>query len=252
MIEKCNILGVNISAITMATTLQFICSNLDKWKTGGSYICVSNVHTTVYAYDHKNYKNIQNQAVLALPDGKPLSILCKMKGYRFAERVTGPDLMGEIFRLSEIEGYRHYFYGSTNETLEALKKNVLKIYPRLEIAGMYSPPFHHVSNREDDEIVGLINAADTDFIWVGLGAPKQEVWMSNHNGRVKGLMIGVGAGFDYYAGNIKRAPLWMQNLSLEWVYRLFQDPKRLFKRYAYTNIKFLLLLLKGFCFGEKV
>ena len=117
---------------------------------------------------------------------------------------------------------------------------------------MYSPPFHHVSNREDDEIVGLINAADTDFIWVGLGAPKQEVWMSNHYGRVKGLMIGVGAGFDYYAGNIKRAPLWMQNLSLEWVYRLFQDPKRLFKRYAYTNIKFLLLLLKGFCFGEKV
>ena len=108
---------------------------------------------------------------------------------------------------------------------------------------MYSPPFGPVADREDAEIVRLINEAEADFVWVGLGAPKQERWMAAHQGRVKGLMIGVGAGFDYFAGNIKRAPEWMQRGNLEWVYRLMQEPRRLFGRYLHTNVVFVWRVL---------
>lgn len=104
---------------------------------------------------------------------------------------------------------------------------------------MYSPPFRPLNNEEDKNIIQMINATKPDFVWVGLGAPKQEIWMAKHQGKIDGLMIGVGAGFDYHAGNIKRAPLWMQKSNLEWLYRLMQDPKRLFWRYVHTNLSFI-------------
>ena len=152
--------------------------------------------------------------------------------------------MREIFLCSKKEGYTHYFYGSTPETLHILEKKLKEQY-QLSIAGMYSPPFRVLTEEEDRDVLAKINRAKTDFIWVGLGAPKQEEWMYAHRDQVTGLMIGVGAGFDYFAGNIKRAPLWMQRCSLEWVYRLLQEPRRLFKRYLFTNTKFLWLVLRG-------
>ena len=152
------------------------------------------------------------------------------------ERTTGPSYMGKVLELG---GYRHYFYGSTEATLEKLYRNITSDYPQSIIVGIYSPPFRPITENEDTAIVERINKAEPDFIWVGLGAPKQEKWMSAHQGKVNGLMVGVGAAFDYYAGNIERAPKWMQNCNLEWVYRLFQDPKRLFKRYLVTNSKFI-------------
>ena len=100
---------------------------------------------------------------------------------------------------------------------------------------MYSPPFRHLTDEEDSDIIETINLCDADFVWIGLGAPKQETWMANHQGKINGFMVGVGAAFDYFAGNIKRAPKWMQKCNLEWLYRLMQDPKRLFKRYWHTN-----------------
>ena len=147
--------------------------------------------------------------------------------------------MGEIFEISPIKGYRHYFYGSKEETLELLYQKLTGNYPGIQIAGMYSPPFRPMAEEEDKAIVERINETKPDFVWVGLGAPKQEKWMAAHQGKIDGLMLGVGAGFDYYAGNIQRAPQWMQKHNLEWVYRLVQDPKRLFKRYWSTNTKFI-------------
>ena len=104
---------------------------------------------------------------------------------------------------------------------------------------MYSPPFRKLTEEEDGKIIEKINECNPDFVWIGLGAPKQEIWMSEHQGKINGLMIGVGAGFDYFAGNIKRAPEWMQKNNLEWFFRLLQDPKRLFGRYWHTNTKFI-------------
>ncbi len=132
---------------------------------------------------------------------------------------------------SSEKGWRHYFYGSTEETLDKLKTTLKTEYPGIQIVGMHSPPFRSVSEEEDRRVIAQINDTTPDFVWIGLGAPKQETWMAEHQGRVKGFMVGVGAAFDYLAGNIKRAPTWMQSSNMEWLYRLIQEPKRLFKRY---------------------
>ena len=204
MIEMkcCDILGTRILVTSMADTVERIEHDMEELR--GKYICVGNVHTTV-----------------------------------MAERVTGPDLMLELFAREN--GLKHYFYGGSPETLQMLEQKLKERYPHLQIAGMVSPPFRSLSAEEDAAEVEKINASGADIIWVGLGAPKQENWMYDHRDKVHGVMIGVGAGFDYHAGNIKRAPMWMQKLSLEWLYRLMQDPKRLFKRYLVTNTRYLWL-----------
>ena len=223
----------------MAETVAYIEEHIDELR--GKYICVSNVHTTVTGYEEADYRNIQNTAALALPDGKPLSLYSKKHGFPEAERVTGPDLMGELF--SRDNGLRHYFYGGKEETIQVLSEKLPGEYPSLRIAGMVSPPFRPLTEEEDERELQKMNDAKADIIWIGLGAPKQERYMYEHRGKVNGVMIGVGAGFDYYAGTIKRAPMWMQKLSLEWLYRLLQDPKRLFRRYFATNFKFLRLTM---------
>lgn len=243
-IPTCNILGVNIAAINMEWLVEYLDKNLSDIK--GDYICVSNVHTTVTSYEDASYCAVQNGGLMAIPDGGPLSTVGRRRGCKNMARTTGPSLMGEIFKISAKKGYRHYFYGSKEETLELLEKKLKEHYPGIKIAGMYSPPFRPLTEEEDKAVIERINETKPDFVWVGLGAPKQEKWMAAHQGKIDGLMLGVGAGFDYYAENIKRAPMWMQKHNLEWVYRLVQDPKRLFKRYWSTNTKFIWsAMIKG-------
>lgn len=236
-IPTCNILGVNIAAINMEWLLKYLTENIDNIK--GDYICVSNVHTTVTSYEDDSYRAVQNGGLMAIPDGGPLSTVGQKRGYKNMSRTTGPSLMGEVFKISAEKGYRHYFYGSKEETLELLNQKLNQNYPGIQIAGMYSPPFRPLTKEEDKAVIERINETKPDFVWVGLGAPKQEKWMAAHQGQINGLMIGVGAGFDYYAENIKRAPIWMQKSNLEWLYRLMQDPKRLFRRYLHTNTMFI-------------
>ncbi len=243
-IPVCPILGVNIAAINMPWLLDFTQKNIKDLS--GDYMCVANVHTTVSAYDDEAYRNIQNGGVMAIPDGGPLSSVGRKRGFMNMDRTTGPGYMEEIFRISAREGYRHYFYGSTEETLAMMKENLQKKFPGIEIAGMYSPPFGKVDEAEEKKKIEEVNETLPDFVWVGLGAPRQEQWMARHKGEVQGFMVGVGAGFDYFAENIKRAPLWMQKANLEWFYRLIQEPRRLFKRYFYTNTKFIWeVVVKG-------
>lgn len=233
----CSILKTNINVTDMDKTIAYITDNLEELR--GDYICVSNVHTTVMAFRDESYRKVQNSGAMALPDGQPLSIVSRRRGYSEAQRVPGPDLMPAILHLSEEKGYRHYFYGSTPETLEKLRKVLLDRFPKLQIVGMYAPPFRPLTEEEDQEAVRQINESGADFVWVALGAPKQEKWMYEHRDRVNGLMIGVGAAFDFIAGTVRRAPMWMQKLCLEWVYRICQDPKRMFPRYVSTNFAFL-------------
>lgn len=244
-----SILGTKINVTDMEKTVRYMEAHLEELK--GHYICVSNVHTTVTAYRDPAYRAVQNGAAMNIPDGKPLSIVQYMRGEKEAGRVPGPDLMPELFRLSEEKGYRHYFYGSTQETLDALKDKLSEKYPKMKIAGMYSPPFRPMTEEEDREAVERINAARPDFIWVGLGAPKQEKWMADHAGRVCGVMLGVGAGFDFHAGTVKRAPKWMQEICMEWLYRIGQDPKRLLVRYLDTNFSFVFDLIREGMKGKR-
>lgn len=236
-IPTCSIMGVNVAAIDMEWLLDFIERNIKNLS--GDYICVSNVHTTVTAYEDSDYLKVQNGGIMAIPDGGPLSTVGQRRGFKSMKRTTGPSFMGEILKVSAEKGYRHYFYGSTDETLEKVYEVLEHDYPGTQIVGMYSPPFRPLTEEEDMVVINRINDVNADFVWVGLGAPKQEKWMAEHQGKINGVMVGVGAGFDYLAGNIDRAPEWMQKSNMEWAFRLIQNPKRLFNRYWHTNMKFI-------------
>ncbi len=235
--QECNIMGVNIAVTNMEDFKKYVEEHLDELR--GQYICVSNVHTTVMAYENPEYLNVQNSAAIRMPDGSPLSKTAKKKGFKDAQRVTGPSYMLKVLSVSKEKGYRHVFYGSTLKTIEKMKANIKKDFPGvIDNCLFISPEFKKQAEFEKEEVIKQINGFKPDFIWVGLGAPKQENWMYIHKGKLNAVCIGVGAAFDYLAGNIKRAPKWMQKCSLEWLYRLLQNPK-LFHRYCHSNIKFL-------------
>ena len=212
-IPCCNILGVNVAAINMEWLLSFTHENIKNLS--GDYMCVCNVHTTVTAYENSEYCEVQNGGIMAIPDGGPLSSVGRNRGFKNMTRTTGPDFLEAILAVSSERGYKHFFYGSTNETLDKLRAEINEKYHGVELVGMYSPPFRPMTDLEDLQIIEVINKAKPDFIWVGLGAPKQEKWMAQHQGKVHGFMVGVGAAFDYMAGNIRRAPHWMQKNNIE-------------------------------------
>lgn len=236
------ILGVNIAVTNMQDTVNLITEHIEELR--GQFICLSNVHTTIMAYESPQYSKIQNAAFLALPDGSPLALVHRLRGYKEAEQVAGPDLMPALWEATQKKGLSHYFYGSSQETIDSLRTNLQCKYPELKIAGMEAPPFRALTKEEDEAAVRRINESGADIVWVGLGAPKQEEWMYEHRDRINCLMLGVGAGFDFHAGTVKRAPSWMRKHYLEWLYRLIQDPGRLWKRYVETNGKFVLLSIK--------
>ena len=236
------ILGVNIAVTNIQDTVDLIVSQIEELR--GQFICLSNVHTTVIAEADEEYRRIQNSAFLALPDGSPLALVQRLRGYKGAEQVAGPDLMPALWKATENTDISHFFYGSTQETIDALSAKLKEKYPGVKIAGMISPPFRPLTEEENEKVVRRINDSGASVVWVGLGAPKQERWMYEQKGRIHALMLGVGAGFDFHAGTVKRAPSWMRRHYLEWLYRLTQDPKRLWKRYIKTNGKFILLSIK--------
>lgn len=239
-IKRVNIIDVPISAVNMKSCLYYIFKDFDMVR--GKYICVSNVHTTVIAHDDPKYYKVQAESFMSIPDGKPLSLVGK-KTYPKMDRVTGPDLMRQIFKESQKRSFRHYFYGNTKENLEELIKVIKKDWPWINICGYEPSVFRDMSDEEEEELVKRINDSSPDFVWVALGAPRQELFCYRMMNRINGLMIGVGGAFNVLAGIVPEAPIWMQKLSLEWFYRFMQEPRRLFKRYAITNTKFIWYLV---------
>ncbi|NDK55877.1 WecB/TagA/CpsF family glycosyltransferase [Pontibacter fetidus] len=209
-----------------------------------SYVCFANVHMLVEAYKDKDFNTILNNADVASPDGGPLSKLMKLLYGQQQDRVAGMDLLPALLQQAAARGKSVYFYGSTDEVLEAVVTTATAKHPELKIAGYYSPPFRKLTTAEDAAIVDKINEANPDLVFVALGCPKQERWMAEHKGRVNACMLGVGQAYMTFAGLEKRLPKWARDLSLEWVYRLVQEPKRLWKRYLVTNSVFVALALK--------
>ncbi len=147
--------------------------------------------------------------------------------------MCGAELLEAVCRSGETKGLRHYFYGGKPGVAEAMIKNLRAKYPNMEVAGFYSPPFRRLTEEEDDEIVRDINHLEAQIVWVGLSTPKQEIWMSEHVGKIHGAtLIGVGAAFDFHSGAVSRAPEWMRSSGFEWVYRICSEPRRLFPRYV--------------------
>jgi N-acetylglucosaminyldiphosphoundecaprenol N-acetyl-beta-D-mannosaminyltransferase len=207
------------------------------------YVCVSNVHGVMESQQDQELKRIHNAAGLVTPDGMPLVWLSRLMGFRHVERVYGPDLMLAVCERSTKQGYRHFFYGGAPGVAEKLAVELQSRFPGLQVAGTYSPPFRPLTPEEDQRVVGHINSAQSDIIWVGIGAPKQEHWMGEHVGRLCApVLIGVGAAFDFHAGLKKQAPKWMQKSGLEWSFRLMTEPRRLWHRYLVNNPFFLWLI----------
>ena len=155
-------------------------------------------------------------------------------------RVYGPDLMLAACERAAARGYSSFFYGGRPGVAERLAARLAGAFPGLKIAGTYAPPFRELSAQEDENVVQLISAAQPDLVWVGLGTPKQELWMAAHAHRIDaGVLIGVGAAFDIHAGLTRQAPRWLQRSGLEWAFRLAQEPRRLWRRYLYNNPRFL-------------
>jgi N-acetylglucosaminyldiphosphoundecaprenol N-acetyl-beta-D-mannosaminyltransferase len=188
---------------------------------------------------------------MATPDGAPVAWMLRRLGFAGQRRVSGPDLMWALCERCAAEKVPVYFYGSTGDTLTALKVRLLEAIPGLLIGGMESPPFRALSSEEDAGAVQRINASGAGIVFVGLGCPKQEMWMAEHRGRVNAVMIGVGAAFDFHAGTVQRAPLWMRDNGLEWLHRLASEPGRLWKRYLVTNTLFLLGAARQLLFGAR-
>jgi N-acetylglucosaminyldiphosphoundecaprenol N-acetyl-beta-D-mannosaminyltransferase len=220
------------------------------------YVCICNVHVTVTARQDPEFCRVVNEADMATPDGMPLVWVLRWMGFQRQERINGPDLMWRLCGRAAEKGLSIFLYGSTEETLARLTHNLKTAFPQLVIAGVYSPPFRLLSDEEDREMTELINGSGAHIVFVGLGCPKQELWMAAHRGKVRSVMIGVGAAFDYHAGTVRRAPLWMQRSGLEWLFRLMSEPKRLWKRYLVMNSLFLIYFglgvfkTRGNCRGD--
>ncbi len=239
--QRVNIIGVGISSVNMESALKFLFDQFDLAR--GGYICAANVYTTVTAHEEKKYRDIQNKSFMTLPDGKPLSVVGRKRGHKEIDRVTGPDFTEEVFKRTAGTEYKHFFYGTTEGNLFKFIEYVKNHYPRLKIVGAEPSLFRPLSEREESELIKRINISEADFVWVALGAPRQEIFCNKMSERTHAIWIAVGGAFNVISGVIPRAPQWMQDHGLEWFYRFSKEPKRLFRRYIISNSKFLWYLM---------
>ena len=241
-LPRVNILGVGISAITMPQVLDHISAWIDH--RAREYVSVCTVHTVMECQKDVVMRRAVNSAALATPDGMPLVWLGRARSGVKVSRVYGPDLMLALCELSIERGYSHYFYGGAEGVPALLAARLQKRFPGLNVTGTYSPPYRPLAAAEDAHIVEQINRAAPDLVWVGLGTPQQDLWMASHRDRLSApVLIGVGAAFDFHTGRIPQAPKWMQNNGLEWLFRLVQEPRRLWYRYLVYNPLFVGLVL---------
>lgn len=205
----------------------------------GGYVCFSTVHMVMESFDSPEFASKVNAADLIVTDGMPLVWMQKLQKRNGGSRVRANDLMILLCKRAEIDGLSVGFYGGQPEVIDAIRERAKRDFPELEIVYAYSPPFRALTTDEDKRVTSEINAASPDILFMGLGCPKQENWMAAHRDKLQAVMLGVGASFDFFAGNVKESPAWLGSLGLEWLYRLTQEPKRLWRRYLILNPRFI-------------
>lgn len=205
----------------------------------GSYVCFGTVHMIMESVESPDFGLRVNAADMIVPDGMPTVWMQRLQKAKDPERVRANDLMMLLMARAEESEITVGFYGGRQEVIDAILERARREHPRLEISYAYSPPFRPLTAEEDDEITADIDASGAQILFMGLGCPKQENWMAEHKDRLRCVMLGVGASFDFYAGNVKESPAWLGRLGLEWLYRLTQEPKRLWRRYLILNPRFM-------------
>lgn len=236
-----HILGMRVDI----TSYEAATNQIIKWAKAkeSRYVCTANVHMLMEAYDDPAFSTVMNQADLVTPDGMPLVFTLQALVEEKVNRVCGPDLTLYICQAAAKQGIPIGFYGSDSETLESFATTLRQEFPGINIVCQISPPFRPLTPAEDEVLTQQIIDSKAQILFVGLGCPKQETWMFNHRGRIKASMIGIGAAFNFHSGKVKRAPKWVQNICMEWAYRLIQQPKHLWRRYAKHNLRFLIFLI---------
>jgi N-acetylglucosaminyldiphosphoundecaprenol N-acetyl-beta-D-mannosaminyltransferase len=233
-----------ISTPVHPTSYADACDRIQQWANdrASCYIIAANVHVVMTAYWHPSFQQIVNQAALVTPDGMPLVWALRQLGVKEQTRVYGPDLMLAWCDRATRLGIPIYLYGGTEAMLIKLQRNLAAQFPGLAIVGSYAPPFRPLSSAEEAAAIDRIHASGAPVVFVGLGCPKQEEWMARQQGKLQAVMIGVGAAFSFHSGEVSQAPRWMMARGLEWLYRLVQEPGRLWKRYLVNNPAFVGLL----------
>ena len=222
------------------------------WANQGAarYVCAANVHMVMESHDDPVFNRIVNNADMVTPDGVPLVWALKLLGVSQASRVYGPDLTLHVCKMAAERAIPIGLYGGTESSLEDFDRFLNKNYPGIQIACKIAPPFRPLTPQEDQRYTREINESGVKILFVGIGCPKQEKWMAEHKDSLNAVMLGVGAAFDFHTGRVRQAPSWMQKNGLEWLFRLFMEPKRLWKRYAKHNPRFVFLFLKQILFSK--
>jgi len=239
--DRLDLLGVRVSAVSVPLAVQ----QIDRWieTKSKTYVCVAPVSTLVDCQKNADYKSVVNDAGMVTPDGMPVVWLGKASGSRIMERTYGPDLMLAVTQAGQAKGRRHFWYGGRSETLDLLEKSLKTKFPDLKLVGKYSPSMMSYAQKEAPDVIRMINDSKPDILWVGLGSPKQDFWMSLNRPLLDvPVIIGVGAAFDFLSGQKPQAPRWMQRSGLEWLFRLACEPRRLWRRYLIGNLEFLYYL----------
>ena len=242
-IPSLRVLGVHIHLAQMDQVLEVI----DDWiakRERFHYVVATGMHGVMEARRRPYFKEVIDSAGIFVPDGYSLVAVARLRGFKIKNRVSGPDLMWEACRRAEESGHSVFFYGDTDDTLQALSNKLKKQLPRLEIAGMHSPPFRPLTDEEDAEEVSMINASGADILWIGLGLPRQEQWMFEHRDQLNvPVAVGVGAAFKFLSGQVKRAPRWIGENGFEWLWRFIQEPRRVWRRVLIDGPHFVLCAL---------
>jgi N-acetylglucosaminyldiphosphoundecaprenol N-acetyl-beta-D-mannosaminyltransferase len=242
-IPRVDVLGVQVSA----TSMRHATEEIAQWVQDGhrEYVCVTGVHGVMECQDDSSLLAIHNASGLTTTDGMPLVWASRRAGIEDVNRVYGPDLMLELCSLAVENGWSSFFYGAAEGVSELLAENLGRRFPGLEVAGTYSPPYRPLTPEEGDAVAAMINDSGADLVWVGLSTPKQEHWMADFRSRLDApVLLGVGAAFDIHAGLLRQAPPALQRVGLEWAYRLAMEPRRLWRRYAKMNPRFVFGILR--------
>lgn len=236
------VIGSRVDAVSYAETTAKIID----WSKGdqGRYVCAAPVHSILIGHDLPEYRAVLEEADLVTPDGAPVAWALRKLGCQGQRRVSGPDLMINVLEAAAAVGIPIGLFGASEKCIELLKQRLPARIPNLNIAYAYSPPFRALSEEEEKQVIADIEASGVRILFVALGCPKQEMWMYEHRKQLSCVMVGVGAAFDMHAGLIRRAPTWMQDIGLEWLFRLAFQPKRLFYRYLVYCPRFFVLFAR--------
>ena len=238
-IPQIDVLGIKVAAIDLEIAVNVIAEWLNSGDTS-RYVCVTDVHCIMQGSRRRDVRDAYKNAAICVPDGMPLTWVGRLRGYRTMNRVYGPDLMLSLLSKSATSGFTNFFLGGAEGVADDLAAKMTERFPGLEVVGTYCPPWRPLTDLEKRDLITMISDLKPDLVWVGLGAPKQDLFMAEFNGQFDTkVMIGVGAAFDFHTGRVRQAPRWMMRSGLEWFFRLCVEPRRLGPRYLRNNPAFL-------------